>query len=164
MIAVITGTSVILGICVVSMQTLWRVAAQSQAQRSAAAAFARLAEQFREDVHGGDGDGMQLSGAIGVRLVRDARVTVAYEVHPGRVDRIESVGGKAARRESYVLGRDRSVRFERRDDGPRRFLALVLVHEGRKGRHDPPKPIEVLALVGKDRIEPTATRKGAPAR
>lgn len=164
MMVAITCTSILLGLCAVSIQTLWRAAGDGQARRTAAAGLNRLAEQFREDVHAasppGDGDPSETK----LRLALDGRITIAYQARAGRVDRIESSGDKVTRRESYVIGRDRSARFEHRDDGPRRFLALVVRHESRKGRTEPPRPIEILALPGKDRIEEFARPKGGPTR
>lgn len=164
MMAAITCTSILLGLCAVSLQTLWRAAGEGQARRSAAAALNRLAGQFREDVHASAEIGESDPMATKLRLALENRATIAYETRPGRVDRVESSGAKVARRESYLIGRDRSARFERRDDGPRRFLALVIRHESRKGRPDPPRPIEILALAGKDRVEAVARPKGGSAR
>lgn len=164
MMVVISCVSILLGLCTVSIQTLWRAAGNGQARRTAAAGLNRLAEQFREDVHAASppGDGEESNTKL--RLVLDDRITIAYEARTGRVDRIESAGDNVTRRESYVIGRDRSARFERRDDGPRRFLAMVIRHESRKGRTEPPRPIEILALPGKDRIEAAARPKGGPTR
>ncbi len=164
MMVAITCVSILLGLCAVSIQTLWRAAGDGQARRTAAAGLNRLAEQFREDVHAasppGDGDPSESK----LHLSLENGITVAYETRAGRVERVESAAGKVTRRESYVIGRDRSARFEHRDDGPRRFLALVVRHESRKGRTEPPRPIEILALPGKDRIEEFARPKGGPTR
>ncbi len=99
-----------------------------------------------------------------LRLARGPRprVAIAYEVEDGRVDRIESVDDTENRRESYVLGRGRTASFEARDDGPRRFLALVVRREARPGQSDPARPLEVLALIGKDRPEAPRSKGGQP--
>ncbi len=165
MMVVISCASILLGLCAVSIQTLWRAAGDGQARRSAAAGLNRLAEQFREDVHAASPLGDSDLSERKLRLALENGITVAYEAKAGRVERVESAaGGKVTRRESYVIGRDRSARFEQRDDGPRRFLALVVRHESRKGRTEPPRPIEILALPGKDRIEAVARPKGGPTR
>jgi prepilin-type N-terminal cleavage/methylation domain-containing protein len=161
LLAVMTGVAVVLGLCAVTIQVLFRVSSDVQARRSASAALGRLAEQFREDVHAGDD--VQLRLAAGLRLSRGPRVAIIYEAREGRVDRVESFDGTVSRRESYVLGRGSTAAFERRDDGPRRFLALVVRRTARAGQPDPPHPLEILAQAGKDRPEPPRT-KGAPAR
>ncbi len=151
----------LLGLCAVTIQVLLRVDADAQARRSASASLGRLADQFREDVHACDG--VELRPAAGLRLSRDRGVAITYQAREGRVERVETIAGQANRYESYDLGRSASAVFERRDDGPRRFLALVVSRTSRAGRPDPPRPIEVLALVGKDRPEPPRS-KGGPDR
>jgi type II secretory pathway component PulJ len=158
MLVVMTGVSVLLGLCAVTIQLLMRVGSDAQARRSASASLGRLAEQFREDVHGCDD--AQLQPSAGVRLSRGPRAAITYTARNGRVERVESTGGQASRHEMYVLGRGISSVFERRDDGPRRFLALVVSRKARIGLPDPPRPIEILALVGKDRPEPPRSKGG----
>jgi prepilin-type N-terminal cleavage/methylation domain-containing protein len=158
MLVVITVLGVLLDLCAVTIQLLMRVGSNAQARRGAAAALGRLAEQFREDVHACDD--AQLRPSAGLRLTLDPRVVVDYEVRDGRVARVESTDGQANRHESYDLGPNGSAVFERRDDGPRRFLALVVSHKASSGRPDPPHPRELLALVGKDRIDPSRSGGG----
>jgi type II secretory pathway component PulJ len=161
MLVVISGLAVLLGLCAVTIQLLMRVSSEAQARRSHAAALGRLAEQFREDVHGCDD--AQARPSAGLRLTRGPRVVIEYQPRDGRVDRVESVAGQASRHESFALGRHSTAVFERRDDGPRRFLALVVDHKASAGRPGPAHPVEILALVGKDRPGP-ARSKGGEAR
>jgi hypothetical protein len=142
----------------VTIQALLRVSSDAQARRSASAALGRLAEQFREDVHGCDEAQLQPSG--GLRLSREPRVTVTYTTRDGWVERVESTGRQAGRHEAYALGKGGTAVFQRRDDGPRRFLALLLSQKARAGRPDPPHPLEILALVGKDRAAPPRSKGG----
>jgi prepilin-type N-terminal cleavage/methylation domain-containing protein len=158
MLVVITGLSMLLGLCAVTIQVLMRVSSDAQARRSASAALGRLAEQFREDVHGCDEAQLQPSG--GVRLSRGARIAIIYTARDGWVERVESTGGQAGRHEAYALGKGSTAAFQRRDDGPRRFLALLLSQKARAGRPDPPHPLEILALIGKDRAEPPRPKGG----
>lgn len=160
LLVVISGVSVLLGLCAVTIQLLMRVSSDAQARRSHAAALGRLAEQFREDVRGCDD--AQPRPSAGLRLTRGPRVVIDYQARDGRVDRIESVAGQASRHESFALGRHTSAAFERRDDGPRRFLALVVSHDARDGQPEPVHPTEVLALVGKDRPEPSRPKGVRP--
>jgi len=161
LLVVISGLAVLMGLCAITIQLLMRVSSEAQAQRSNAAALGRLAEQFREDVHGCDE--AQPRPSAGLRLTRGPRVVIDYQARDGRVDRVESVAGQASRHESFALGPNRSAAFERRDDGLRRFLALVVGPGARAGRSEPAQPVEVLALVGKDRPAPSPS-KGGPER
>jgi prepilin-type N-terminal cleavage/methylation domain-containing protein len=154
LMVVISVLAVLLGLCAVTIQLLLRIGSDAQARRSASAALGRLAERFREDVHACDD--VQLRTSAGLRLRLNPSVMIDYEVHAGRIARVESTDGQASRRESYVLGRNDTAVIDRRDDGPRRFLALVVNHKERPGRAEPNHPMEILALVGRDR--PGASR------
>lgn len=156
MMVVISVLAILFGLCAVTIQILLRVGSDAQAHRTAAAALGRLAEQFREDVHA-SGDA-ELRNAGGLRLRLDHQVVIDYEVRDGRVARLETTGGQASRHEAFDLGQRGTAAFERRDDGPRRFLVLVVSHKASAGRPDPPHPEEVLALLGKDR--PGGSRSG----
>jgi prepilin-type N-terminal cleavage/methylation domain-containing protein len=162
MLAVMTCLAIMMGLCVVTIQVLLRVGADARDRRSSTAALGRLAEQFREDVYASD-EAMVLAPED-LRLARGPRprLAIAYEVEGGRVDRIESVDDTERRRESYMLGRGRSAAFEARNDGPRRFLVLVVHPDARPGHPDFARPMEVLALVGKDRPAAPRSKGGQP--
>src|SRR5262249_46147345 len=89
LLVVISGLAVLMGLCAITIQLLMRVSSEAQAQRSNAAALGRLAEQFREDVHGCDE--AQPRPSAGLRLTRGPRVVIDYQARDGRVDRVESV-------------------------------------------------------------------------
>jgi prepilin-type N-terminal cleavage/methylation domain-containing protein len=154
LLVVITVLAVLLGLCAITIQLLLRVGSDAQARRSAAASLGRLAEQFRADVHACDD--VEVRPSAGLRLVLKPGVVIEYRVHAGSVARVESGEGRASRHESFVLGRHDTAAFDRRDEGARRFLALVIGHRERPGTIDPARPTEILALVGKDR--PAASR------
>jgi prepilin-type N-terminal cleavage/methylation domain-containing protein len=160
MMAVISVLAVLIGLCAVTIQLLMRVGSEAQARRTQTAALGRLAEQFRQDVHASDD--AQLKSSSGLRLNRGPKAVIDYQPHAGRIDRVESVDGQPSRHESYILNRNDTITFERRDDGPRRFLALVVSHTSRTGQPDPPRPREVLALVGKDQTGSTPSKGGPP--
>ncbi len=159
LMVVMTGVAVILGLCAVTIQALLRVNADAQARLNASATFARLASQFREDVHacdevqfpagsnagGGPGDA---KASARLRLTREPRIVIEYEASPGRVARVESTSGTVSRHESYRIGKGNVVVFERRDEGPRRFVAMVMSRDTGKDQLEPPRPLEVLALPG----------------
>jgi prepilin-type N-terminal cleavage/methylation domain-containing protein len=162
MLAVMTCLAIMMGLCAVTIQVLLRTGADAQERRSTTSALGRLAERFREDVHASDEAMVMASKDL--RLARGSRprVAIVYEVEDGRVARIESVDDTESRRESYLLGRGHTAAFEARDDGPRRFLALVVRREASPGHPDPASPLEVLALVGKDRLEAPRSKGGQP--
>jgi prepilin-type N-terminal cleavage/methylation domain-containing protein len=161
MMVVIGALAILLGLCAVTIQLLMRVSSDAQARRGAATTIGRLAERFRADVHACEA--AELRAPAGLRLRLDPRATIDYEAGGGRITRVESVDGKPARRESYVLGRHDTAAFERRDDGPRRFVALVVGRKERPESTDPARPMEVLASVGRDHPSPPRP-EGAPPR
>lgn len=162
LMVVMTGVAVVLGLCTVTIQALMRVNADARAGLNSSATFARLASQFRDDVHASDDIQFQGDSKGGdkpgdapavprLRLTREAGMVIGYEATGGRVTRVESAPGKTARHESYRIGKDHIVVFEGRDEGPLRFVAMVMSRDAGKGQIEPPRPIEVLALRGKDR-------------
>jgi hypothetical protein len=167
-IVVMSGIAFVLGLCAVTIQLLFRLNADGHARLSASASFARLASQFRADVHACDDaelkpatkDGEPKSAAS-LRLARDPRVVITYEAREGSVARVEAVAGATKAHESYRVGRGNVVSFERRNEGEHRFLALVMSRGAGKRDPEPPRPLEVLALPGKDRPA-TPTKGGRP--
>jgi type II secretory pathway pseudopilin PulG len=173
LLVVMTGVAVILSLVAVTIQALMRVNADAQARLSASATFARLASQFREDVHASDdlripadpklgGKPVEANATASLRLTRDPQRVITYEVRDGRVARLESTSGKISRHESYRIGNRNVVVFERRDEGPRRFVAMVMSRDAGKGQLEPPRPLEVLALQGKDRPAAPRTKGDQP--
>ncbi len=174
LLVVITSVTVILGLCAVTIQALMRVNSEAQVRLSASATFARLASQFRADVHASDG--MQLTPGspagskpvdakvpAGLRLTRGPNIVIQYEARNGRVARDESIAGKRSRHESYLVGKGNVVVFERREEGSRPFVVMAMSRETGKEPLEPPQPLEVLALQGKDRST-TARPKGGQSR
>jgi hypothetical protein len=158
MVAVITSLTVMMGLCAVTIQLLLRVGADARERRSNTSALGRLAERFREDVHASE-EAVVLAPQ-NLRLARGPRprIAIAYQVKGERVDRVESIDNTESRRDSYLLGRGRSAAFDSRGDGPRRFLALVVRPDARPEHPEPARPLEVLALVGRDRPAPPRSK------
>ncbi len=174
LLVVITSVTVILGLCAVTIQALMRVNGDAQARLSASATFARLASQFRADVHGSDE--VQLTPAspagsnpadakvpAGLKLTRGPNVVIQYEARNGRVARDESIAGKRSRHESYLVGKGNVVVFERREEGSRPFIVMAMSRVTGREPLEPPQPLEVLALQGKDRST-TARPKGGQSK
>ena len=76
--------------------------------------------------------------------------------------RTESRAGKVVRHETYALARGAGARFELRDEGSRRLVALVVTRPAGKSQAEPPRPLEVVALQGKDRVGPPGKQGGKP--
>ncbi len=165
---VVTGVAVMLGLCAVTLQLLMKLNGASQARLGAAMTFERLARQLREDVHASET--VLLAPAIlpegkpaTLRLTLEPAHLIAYEVHDTSIVRLESRAGKRIRHESYGLAHSRTGRFELRDEVGGKLVGLVMSSSPGTSRTDPPRPLEVLALVGKDRPR-VLGKEGDPRR
>jgi hypothetical protein len=166
-LVVVTGAAMMLGVCALTIGLLVRLNASSQDRYTAAVALDRLGRQLRADVHGCELAEIISAGAgpektAGLRLRVASEHVVSYEPRAGLVVRSESKAGKPVRHESYSLPRGRVARFENRDLGSLRLVALVLSQlPGRSGT-DPARPLEVVALPGKYRSGAYRGRGGQP--
>jgi hypothetical protein len=166
-IVVVTGVGLLLGACAVTIQLLLRLNAYSHDRYSAAVALDRLGRRLRDDVHACDlaelvpeqkGQGQP----SGLRLRLAADRLIRYEPRAGSVVRDESRSGKLVRHEAYSLPRGRAARFESRDEGSARLVALVVSSVPGRSGTDPPRPLEVLALPGKHQSGPNRKPGGVP--
>lgn len=153
---VVTSVAALLGVCAVTIQLLFRLSADSQSRLTAAIAIDRLARQLRGDVHGAQAaqlaaDPKAPSQPAAVRLSFDAGHEITYSPRAHSVVRSETLGGKPVRREEFMLGSSRDARFAVRDEASHRWVVLILSHSPERNRTDPPRPVEVIALAGKDR-------------
>ena len=146
MMVVIGTLAILMGICAVTIQLLLRISSDTQSRRGAAAAIGRLSEQFRADAHASEA--AEPRPGAGLRLRRGDGGTIDYEARGGLITRVESARGRPARRESYALGPLDTAAFERRDDGPRRLVAVVVRRRERPGAGDPVHPEEIVAAIG----------------
>jgi type II secretory pathway component PulJ len=156
MLIVITGVTALLGLCAVSIQLLFRMSADSQSRMTTALTVDRLARQLRADVHGCEaaqlaGDDKAPAQPPYLSLSLESGHEVTYSPRAESVVRTETRAGKTIRHEEFVFGRSRAARLEVRDDALGRWVVLVLVHGLERNRTDPPRPVEVIALAGKDR-------------
>jgi hypothetical protein len=156
-----------LGLCAISIQLLIRLNADGIARYGAAVAIERLARQVRADAHasrtaqipGGD----KVEGkAPSLRLFFEPSHVVAYELADGGVVRTESQDGKVVRHELFTLPRGGDARFELRDLASRRLVALVVSRAAGPSQTEPPRPLDVVALLGKDRVALPGKRGGQP--
>jgi hypothetical protein len=161
-VVLMTGVATMLGLCAISIQLLIRLNSDGQARLNTSVALERLASEFRSDVHscetarigGSDGASPGPASSPSLQITLRPGHVVSYEARPTGVVRLETDAGKS-RRESYILARKSVVSFERRDIGPRHFVAMVVRPAAGTDALAPPRPIEVLACEGKDRFRGT---------
>jgi hypothetical protein len=154
---VMTGVAAMLTLCAITIQLLMRLNADGHTRLSAAVSLDRLGRQLRQDAHACDAaklDQMADGKSTGLRLTLEPRHDVLYEPKHREIVRVETKDGKLGRRESYSLPPGSGSRFELRDEGSRRLVVLVVSHDSAKNVIEPPRPMEVVALQGKDRVGP----------
>jgi type II secretory pathway component PulJ len=168
-IVLMTAVAAMLGLCVVMLQLLMRLSADSRTRLDGATSLDRLARQFRRDVHEA-GAARQLerpaAKLLGLRLEPGPRHTVEYQLmENGKIARVETRNENLVRREIYDIprsggGRARLVLTER--DG-KRFAGLRVDRQASRNPSDPERPYEILALVGKNasQLSAPAQQKGA---
>jgi hypothetical protein len=164
-IVLMTGVAAMLGLCVIMLQLLMKLDGDSRARLETAGTLARLAEQFRHDVHGATAARLveQPEKSSGLRIEPGPDRAIAYQVKgENKVVRVESGKGKVVRTESYQISRGGPIRFAFKEDGGRRFAILTVNRQSSKNRTDPPRLFEILALVGrnKDRLAAAAPAGG----
>jgi type II secretory pathway component PulJ len=163
-IVLITGVAAMLGLTVVMLQLLLKLDGDSRARFDRAGMLARLAEQFRRDVH----------GAAAARLVEEPSrpALLRIEQEPGRaidyqvkgqskVVRVESLRGKQVRTESYEVAQGGPIELALKQDGGHQFATLIVDRQVSKNRTDPSRLFEVLAQVGRNRDRRAATAAAA---
>jgi hypothetical protein len=153
---VVTSVAAILGVCAVAIQLIFRLSSDSQSRLTAAVAIDRLARQLRADVHGAHAaqlaaDPKAPSLPPALRLSFESGREITYTPRAHSVVRVESPGGKSSRREEYVVGASRNAQFVVRDETPLRWVVLIVSHAPERNRTDPPRPVEVIALLAKDK-------------
>lgn len=165
---VVTGVTMMLGLCAVSIQLLMRLNGDGVSRYGTAVAFERLARQMRVDAHSSETGQLGVDGnaegkPASLRLTLNPDHTVAYQSQEGAVVRTESAAGKVVRRESYSLPTGGAAQFLLREEGPSRLVAVVVTRGPGKSQTEPPRPLEVVAQIGKDRPR-TSGKTGATSR
>ncbi len=158
-IVLMTGVAAMLGLTVLMLQLLLKLDGDSRSRLDSAGMLARLAEQFRRDVHGaGAARLVELpSRPAWLRIEAGPDRAIEYQVKgPSRVIRVESSKGKVVRSESYEIARGGPIELALKQEGRRRFATLTVDRQASRNRTDPPRLYEILALVGRDRDRLTA--------
>jgi hypothetical protein len=153
---VVTTATMLISLCAVSIQLLMRLNGDGLARYGAAVALERLSRQIRDDAHssesgrlGGDQKADGKPASLRLNLTPDR--WVAYQSEEGAVVRTESAAGKVVRRESYSLPAGGAAQFFLREEGPSRLVTVVVTRGSGKSQTEPPRPLEVVAQIGKDR-------------
>jgi hypothetical protein len=126
----------------------------------------RLARQLRADAHASESARLGASGARATEaqpsltLSMKAAHSISYIVGDHVIARDETEGGKRTRHESYSLERGQVARFELIDDPGHRMIALRVTQEPGRSGAEPPKPLDVLASLGKHLSRPISTTEG----
>jgi hypothetical protein len=164
MVVLMTGVATMLALCALTIQLLMRLNDDGHARLSAAVSLERLARQIRQDAHASDAAQLEQKKAAAkpssLRLTFDRHHDVLYEPKRREVVRVETRDGNLSRRESYSLPPGSDSRFELRDEGARRLVVLIVTHDSGKNPIEPPRPLEVVALQGKDRVGPLGNPRG----
>ena len=126
-ILVVAGASMIAATCGMLLHVLLRLDTVGRSHLNDASTVARLARQFREDVRtAGKADRTpEANQAPRLTLTTSGAPTVIYQVENDRLLRLETLGDKVVRRESYSMARLGPVAFE--SDGG--FVRLVLLRK-----------------------------------
>jgi hypothetical protein len=154
---VVTGVTLLLGLCAVSIQVLMKLNGFSQGRYAESVAVERLGRHLRDDAHASRTaaikvDAKNADRAASLRLLFEPEHTVVYDCSDSAVVRTESRGGKTVRHERFSLARGTGARFELRELASRKLVALVLTRPPGKSQAEPPRPLELLALQGKDPV------------
>jgi hypothetical protein len=154
-IVLITGVAAMLGLCVLLLQLLLKLDSQSRARLDGASAMARLAGQFRQDVHAATKASVvadPTARPAGLRIEPGTDRTIVYEIKgDATVVRVETLKGASVRRERYEIPRSGSIHLAVKQLGGRSFASLTVDRRVSKNQTDPPRLYEVLAVVGKNR-------------
>jgi hypothetical protein len=164
---VVTGVTMMLGLCAVSIQLLMRLNGDGVSRYAAAVAVERLARQIRDDAHSSESGQTETEENAGLklpilRLTIEPDHFVVYQAQDGAVVRTESTAGKVLRRESYFLSPGEMARFHLRDDGPSSLVVLAVTRTSGKSQPEPPRPLELVAQIGKDRLRTSGERGATP--
>lgn len=148
-IVLMTGVAVILGMSVIVLQLAMKLDSDGRGRLERSNALGRVARQFRADVHSTNSIEAADSG---LRIEPGPGRSITYAItREGEIARVDTVDGKVAVRETFIVPQSGAVRLSLRDVDGRRFAVLGVDTIARKNRIDPVRTLEILGLVGKDR-------------
>ena len=144
MIVVMTIATVIVGLAAAMLHLLLRTERNGRQQMHRSAALARLADQFRSDVHAAahqpvPDDANPSCWTFELKAGRN----VQYRGQAGQIERVETLGGKIERRESYALPPDATVWIATPANSQPAVATLIV-------RESSNRDIRIAAVLGKD--------------
>jgi len=155
LLVAMAGTSVILGMAVALVYTLLGADRAARQRMHVGESLARLAEQFRSDVHAAKAVApVAPAGAArpspGWQLPLDGGRSVRYGLRQGKLIRSEHAGGKAVRQESFALPEGATISIEQDVAGRPATVRLAIEPEGGPARKWRGPAIHVDAVLGRD--------------
>jgi prepilin-type N-terminal cleavage/methylation domain-containing protein len=156
MLAVIATTGALMAVAVGILHLLLRTERVARDERRRQTAIARLADQFRRDVHAAtqfaplEGSEGEAHGG-GWQFDLGENRTVRYVAQPGELVRRQREGDDLVHRESYVLPDDAAVAIEPAGESAPGIVRLCVVPEATHPRPAIPYATCVVAQLAKDR-------------
>jgi prepilin-type N-terminal cleavage/methylation domain-containing protein len=159
MTVVITVGAALLGIAVSVIHLLMRAEETGRDHFDRFTTLARLADQFREDVHAAAAK-PAADGQTAWRLEPAADRTVRYSAEDGEIVREERKGENVVSRESYKMPDDYAATIASDDASRPSLVSMTVVFKGKLGAKD--REIRIDAALGKDRRFAELKKEGQP--
>jgi hypothetical protein len=121
-VVILSIMTVVIGACVTSLSTLFRLRHQFQRDREQIAAIARVGTLLRTDAH----QAVSASVDDGCSLTLADGRTIHYEFSSPRIVRRIEREGKTLHRDSFLLTKTASAKFERDGDSPASLVRLTI--------------------------------------
>jgi prepilin-type N-terminal cleavage/methylation domain-containing protein len=151
-VLVVGAVAIVTGLCAGLLRALLRLDRVAKTHALETAAVARLARQFRLDVHAGTAQpaGTPAEPATKLELALPGDRSILYEARAGGVVRSQRHGAEIERRESYGLPYCRDPGFLVRDENGQVWASLQLT-QTHDQRGTPGQGLRIEALAGRDR-------------
>jgi prepilin-type N-terminal cleavage/methylation domain-containing protein len=144
LVVVMTIATVIVGLAAAMLHLLLRTERNGRQQMHRSAALARLADQFRTDVHAAARQPVPDDANPSCwTFEMEAGRNVQYRAQAGQIERVETLGGQIERRESYALPPDATVLIATPVNSKLAVATLIV-------REPPNREIRIAAALGKD--------------
>jgi prepilin-type N-terminal cleavage/methylation domain-containing protein len=131
MLVVISVSAVLMGVATTMLFTLMQATRNGSNHVSQAATVARLADQFRSDVHAAlPSVATDAPAKDQWQFALATDTAVIYKALPGEIQRHEQVAGKLIRQESYLLPADTTAEIAIRADAAPPMASLIVSPSG----------------------------------
>lgn len=146
-----TVTSVLMLTAMTFFAMLWRAEQHGRQNLADAHTLARLARQFRDDIHAANSvSDPQDNASAPLELHLPERMTVDYAISPGGLLRTERLGADVRRREDYRLPESRQVRWNVTGEGSLTLVGLSLLPSDEVARRGTTRIWRVEAMLNPD--------------